>query len=564
MIVLKIIHNNVIAKLHEPDEDARVLVQDILSYQVPGAEHMAGTSWDGVSSMFERKTNQFPAGFVRFVKKRLEKKGYRIKTVSKPAVLPLGPKHPVVDDFGFVERYDYQAEIPETLVSNLKMIAQVATGGGKSRIFKLCAKRINRPTLFLTTRKTLMYQMADNYQESFDGEQIGILGDGVWKPHPTGTNFAIVDTLISRLTVKTQQAYFSEAFIKHTESIEKAVVEWLKLNKLPFVPGHVKKLPIEVRKKIDAYRQSLEEKSPFDKEAQAKKALNKENKQNLRRSAALDLLGKIEFVCLEEAHEVSGNSFFEIMNNCVNADYRLALTATPFMKDSDEANMRLMAASGPIGVKVSEKLLIDRGILAKPYFRFAKTARPTGLFASTKWQRAYKLGIIENAARNNEIVTEAKKAAAHNLPTLVLVQRKDHGEALLKLLQANGLKAKFIFGDNEQTERKAALDQLGAGEVDVLIGTTIVDVGVDVPSVGLVVLAGGGKAETQTRQRIGRGLREKKQGANVCFVLDFADDFNNTLREHFYKRLEIIQGTPGFDENIVDQFDYSIITKAAA
>ena len=43
----------------------------------------------------------------------------------------------------------------------------------------------------------------------------------------------------------------------------------------------------------------------------------------------------------------------------------------------------------------------------------------------------------------------------------------------------------------------------------------ILDVGVDVPSVGCIILAGGGKAEVANRQRIGRGLRAKKLGPNI-------------------------------------------------
>jgi superfamily II DNA or RNA helicase len=36
------------------------------------------------------------------------------------------------------------------------MIAQVATGGGKSNICALTVARIKRPTLFITTRSVLM------------------------------------------------------------------------------------------------------------------------------------------------------------------------------------------------------------------------------------------------------------------------------------------------------------------------------------------------------------------------------------------------------------------------
>ena len=65
------------------------------------------------------------------------------------------------------------------------------------------------------------------------------------------------------------------------------------------------------------------------------------------------------------------------------------------------------------------------------------------------------------------------------------------------------------------------------------------------------MLAGGGKAEVANRQRIGRGLRAKKTGPNICFVLDFMDEHNQHLQEHALQRRAIITGTEGFKENLL-------------
>jgi superfamily II DNA or RNA helicase len=93
---------------------------------------------------------------------------------------------------------------------------------------------------------------------------------------------------------------------------------------------------------------------------------------------------------------------------------------------------------------------------------------------------------------------------------------------------------------------------LARAEIDVLIGTTILDVGVDVPAVGHACLAGGGEAEVAQRQRIGRGLPEKKSDPNLCFVTNFADDFNEHLKTNAKQRQAIIKGTPGFDRFILE------------
>jgi superfamily II DNA or RNA helicase len=283
------------------------------------------------------------------------------------------------------------------------------------------------------------------------------------------------------------------------------------------------------------------------------------NKAVAVRNQTINLLSKFEFVILEEAHEASGNSYYEILSHCKNAHYRLALTGTPFMKDSEESNMRLMACSGPIAIKVTEKMLIDREILAKPYFKIVELQKkPDKLMRGTAWQAAYRLGIVNNEERNGIIVDEIVRAASHGLSSMILIQQKKHGEILQKMLSKKGLAVEFIQGENDQAERKRALNKLSSGKINALIGTTILDVGVDVPAVGLIVLAGGGKAEVALRQRIGRGLRAKKQGPNVALIVDFNDPFNSHTKNHATQRFSIINNTEGFGENVVKaDFDYS-------
>lgn len=137
------------------------------------------------------------------------------------------------------------------------------------------------------------------------------------------------------------------------------------------------------------------------------------------------------------------------------------------------------------------------------------------------------------------------------LTSMILVQRVNHGTIIKDYLTKLGIKVQFIKGSDDQEARKRALKRLGDGEISVLIGTNILDVGVDVPSVGFIALAGGGKAEVANRQRIGRGLRAKKKGPNICFVMDFMDEHNSHLQKHAIQRRAIITQTEGFAENLI-------------
>lgn len=492
--LIRIGFNNVTAKLYGADDNAKLIVSSMLSYFVEGYQYTdayKSRRWDGRSTFFQYGNCTFPRGFVDDVETGLIAKGYQVQRVCHPLPAALGPENPKVDNFPDDPRYDYQPETVRRLIARGQIIARVATGGGKSKIAKLATARINRTTLFLTTRKILMRQMAKGYAEG--GVTVGVVGDGEWEP--CFVNVGMVQTLAARL------------------------------------------------KPVDEYDRS---------------AANMRLKRI--RDQTIAFLESVELLIGEEAHEAGSNGYFEVMKYLKNAVYRLALTATPFMRDGQEANMRLKAAFGPVAIDITEKMLIERGILATPKFIFRRTAKPDTLRKTTPYLRAVELGIVGNAVRNADIVREAKEAAAFGLPVLILVQRKPHGKALSKLLHEAGLRNDYIFGEDDSDSRDNSLERLKSGQIDVLIGSTILDVGVDVPAIGLVILAGGGKAEVALRQRIGRGLRFKKPPLpNVAFILDYDDEHNAKLREHALERQAIIKNTPGFAENVLDRatFDYA-------
>jgi superfamily II DNA or RNA helicase len=281
----------------------------------------------------------------------------------------------------------------------------------------------------------------------------------------------------------------------------------------------------------------------------------------LHEPAIQEYLKSVEFIIGEEAHEISDDSYWNVVKSCPNAYYKLALTATPFMKDVGEANMKLLGAFGPVGINVSEKLLIDRGVNATPKIKFTTYSPPAKCKYNSNYQKAVEFGITHCESRNKAILENALEAHKRGLPVLTLIARQDHGKVLEAMFLAAGIRTKFIFGESTRKKRREALKELAEGKIDALIGSTILDVGVDVPMIGVLIIAGGGKAEVGYRQRIGRGLRSKPTGPNICFVVDFLDDHNVHLHDHYRERYKIVRDTPGFSENLLgmhEQLDWSI------
>jgi superfamily II DNA or RNA helicase len=96
-----------------------------------------------------------------------------------------------------------------------------------------------------------------------------------------------------------------------------------------------------------------------------------------------------------------------------------------------------------------------------------------------------------------------------------------NAERLAQAFRDAGVKSTAVHGGMAKPERDAAIAGLEDGTVDVLTSCEIVSEGLDVPSVGCVILLRPTKSLTMCRQQIGRGMRPKPDGS-ALIVLDHA------------------------------------------
>ncbi len=108
--------------------------------------------------------------------------------------------------------------------------------------------------------------------------------------------------------------------------------------------------------------------------------------------------------------------------------------------------------------------------------------------------------------------------------------------------ELRGLAVGLLHGRLPAQEKAATMQRFAAGEIQLLVSTTVVEVGVDVPNASLMVIESaerfGLSQLHQLRGRVGRGARE-----SVCILL-FSDNLSATARE----RLKIIyENADGFE-----------------
>ena len=135
------------------------------------------------------------------------------------------------------------------------------------------------------------------------------------------------------------------------------------------------------------------------------------------------------------------------------------------------------------------------------------------------------------------VAKAATKMCEQGYVTLVLFHTKAHGKILYDLISKE-MPCGYLSGDDKNKERERVKKQLENGEIKCVIASKIFDIGVDLPVLSGLVIAGGGKSSVRALQRIGRVIRlykDKKQAA----IIDFADQAPY-LRDHSEKRRDIL------------------------
>ncbi len=114
-----------------------------------------------------------------------------------------------------------------------------------------------------------------------------------------------------------------------------------------------------------------------------------------------------------------------------------------------------------------------------------------------------------------------------------------HARFMARVFKEAGMPATAIWGDTPAEERRAALQDLSAGNIRVLFSVDLFNEGIDLPTVDTLLLLRPTDSATLFIQQLGRGLR-KSHGKAACTVLDFVGQHRREFR--FDRRLRALLG----------------------
>jgi superfamily II DNA or RNA helicase len=271
---------------------------------------------------------------------------------------------------------------------------------------------------------------------------------------------------------------------------------------------------------------------------------------------------QFDLLMVDECHHMAAATWYDIALKCT-APFRFGLSGTPIRTDNKD--LMLEAATGPVIFTTSNKDLIDAGVSVQPIVRFIPVYQPV-LENDLDWQDAYHNGIVVNTYRNELAIDIATEHSLKGRRVLLLVTLIPHGERLQEMCDGRSLGAKFIHGSCSSDVRLKAIADFKEGRQLTLISSTILDEGIDIPTIDVLILLGGGKSPIKLLQRIGRGLRWKTSGALLVYdFLDLMDVDRNPpkknqknphhgfLTNHAIERYALLKEQAGFDVSVEER-----------
>lgn len=266
----------------------------------------------------------------------------------------------------------------------------------------------------------------------------------------------------------------------------------------------------------------------LDTKSSKTKEINVVNIQALVRLPP-ELLKDIDAVFIDEFHHAAADTYQLInVQHLKNCYYRIGCTATNFRNDG--ADIALEGVLSEVLYSYSLTQAFKDKVLVQPEFEIIENDN----MYEYSYKKEYANGIVENTDRNRIISEIALERKGDSI--IILVQQKNHGRYLQDLIPDSI----FINGDEKDSFIEKHMEDFKKGKLKVLIGTSVIGEGVDLPRANVLIMAGGGKARSQIMQNIGRVLR-LYPGKEYALVFDFTDYGSRYLEPHAEERRSVYE-----------------------
>jgi superfamily II DNA or RNA helicase len=253
----------------------------------------------------------------------------------------------------------------------------------------------------------------------------------------------------------------------------------------------------------------------------------------------ISLLEKTKVHIFDECHIVTCDTIQSIYKK-IDPEHIYGFSGTPYRDDNTDLLINSILGEQIVDVPAFE--LIEKGILAQPIIKFVPV--PSISMPLAQYQTVYKTYITDNVIRNNIILKQTQLLLDKQYTPLVLFKQIKHGQMLFDMFVESGIKCAMLYGNDSLSRRTQVKEMLINKEINVILASTIFDLGVDIPMLNALVLGGSGKSSIRALQRIGRVIRFFP-GKKFAAIVDFYDQCK-FLKKHSMMRHEVYSCERGF------------------
>jgi len=449
-------------------------IEDATKYFFKPAVNMKSykdKKWDGYVKLYERRFYKFPTGLIDRVLEVFDKEEipYTLEHVhdeSPPKEFDWEPKEL------FVPSED-QLEAVDICMKYGRGVVKAATGFGKTAMLaRYLTASHGVPTLFIANKKILLDDAANDFRNGIEGLLEGDIAQ-------------IKDGKFGDINLRKKES-FTQYDLDNALSDKKIIVATIQ-------------------------------------------SLHARVEDTKTRGALIHWLhNTCKFVMIDESQAINDKQWQDVLNE-VRAPYRIALSATP--RRTDGATLLIAAQSGPLIYETTADEQIRKGRLCDlkidcwPFDHKLYNDNDKEL----NYAEVYTQCIVENEERNRFLIERTLEMLDEERQVLMLVLRIEHGHILKEMLLEKGLsldEVNFVWGDTPDKVRTKAVEDFRKGKYKILIGSTVADAGLNIPSISGVILCGAGNSDITHIQRIGRGSRTFDYLKNWGFEPKFIHDAN--------------------------------------
>jgi superfamily II DNA or RNA helicase len=288
-------------------------------------------------------------------------------------------------------------------------------------------------------------------------------------------------------------------------------------------------------------------------------------KRKLANARIMDICSYFSVVCVDEAHKARGNSIGDILESCVNWEYKLGLSGTMKIDLEYSDFYTMQERTGPLVMTLSAKFLMDNDYspdikIKQVFLEYDKTNPTVAEYLKIQTDKELRKkvkdqfrkpeefgkrmleiekGIIFESEERLDFISKLISKFGKNTLVLFSDVKNEYGLRIQDRLKEWNPNTYYIDGGVENSDREVFKDMMEAhNDVIIVASYGTFATGIDLKNVHHIVFVESTKAEITIRQAVGRGMRFLI-GKNVVVIWDIIDDLKGYSVKHSNDRLEI-------------------------